>query len=803
MSAADQDRDFLASLNAKTYETLMHFSGGNERQNEMVKAVMRNIEPLLMTLGNLDAHLEAILVTDETHHEQPQEIRRKMLSYTPITLMNVFIPKLEKNLPIDISKIPDIRVLWQPLTIDPASRELCINSSFNHILIQVNEEITRASIKLTNFEHEQAPSPSDQHRDLTTLPRALRRAPHFDWRHASVSPGKTVSASTLHVDPVVPESPPHQAQEMEVARLEVSDEEEPEAMEVGPVIQEPKLRRSYAVLIHGHLLATDWFEYPIEPTLCNVSYTAEFVCQTAPAVKREIQLGRVGTMKLTGSEFIREQDPNPHKDIIFGKTGEPCPRGNRWVGLNPMLFSCDAPEEQTWDRLLVEPEIGIWAFDAVDDTITGKRNVIDISLLKHLYNTDRSYGTYRLLFDLIKKDLEANPIPPECETNIVYHVCRTGRADHLAEMINKFVILDVHDISPAKGNMRSLYKYPNGAQIGRVADLPSNYVMEMIGFNVTPNVGMHPLGSRHVRHGLHFVLQGCFYNLMVYLGITTPNGGEILTSIQNEGITSRMFLNFVDLMNKNGSFPGLRQFHPATSSFVLERLSIVAINPDIELVPTNGISKLLHVMLQISIKYRECMDRGERPPVHALLVKLFHKRRAEELVHTEEVGHWVAFTIHPEDLDEALVRESEIGRSSSTTPVQFIISRAPWRYVDPQSLSMQTVTLAGGAKYSYTVPMSFKKLQTLDEVCSTLNEFVEKFSHIDLFYIALPPGHVPHSFTLPSNQVTHSGIPRGAPDGGKHRRTKKHLKKSKTKSKTKYKPKSKTKHAKCSKRSNH
>ena len=170
---------------------------------------------------------------------------------------------------------------------------------------------------------------------------------------------------------------------------------------------------------------------------------------------------------------------------------------------------------------------------------------------------------------------------------------------------------------------------------------------------------------------------------------------------------------------------------------------------------------------------------------------------------TEEVGHWVAFTIHPEDLNDAHVRESEFGLPSSTTPVQFIISRAPWRYVDPQSLSTQTVTLVGGAKYSYTVPMSFKNLRTLDEVCLTLNEFVEKFSHIDLFYIALPPGHEPHSFTLPPNQVTHSLIPRGAPDGGKHRRTKKHLKKSKTKSKTKSKPKSKTKHAKCSKRSNH
>jgi hypothetical protein len=261
-----------------------------------------------------------------------------------------------------------------------------------------------------------------------------------------------------------------------------------------------------------------------------------------------------------------------------------------------------------------------------------------------------------------------------------------------------------------------------------------------------------------------------------------------MTSIQNKGITSRMFLNFVDLMNRHRSFAGLRHFDPATSPFIVERLPIALIQPDAALVRSNGISKLLHVMIATSEKFITTMAQGARPLPHAILVKLMHRRQREELVNTEELGHWVAFIIDPND---SALRELP----REFTPYQRAIAIAPWRFVDPQGLSIQTEQQPGTPPFSYTVPMSFKLLRTLDELCISLNEFEPKFSHIDLFYIAMPPGQVPQGFTLSSGEITNSG----APLGGKRRRTKKHLKhlkKSKSKSKSKSKTKSKSNRSK-------
>ena len=744
----------------------------------VVRTMMRHIEPLLMTLGYLDAQVQALNDREETHDETPATIREKMLGYTPATLMSGFIPELTRRIARlnqmtrmqqhQISfDVPGVEVLWQPLTIDPMTRELCVNSSFNDKLIEVNEQIERTFLALNTYKHEHAPSPSPRRRP----PAVVRRSSHFDFTAASVSPGGTVSRSSRVVDqvrePVVPVSPEYVPAYADDAASVFMEQEPisppPSEMEVGSPLP-TRHRRSYGVLIHGLLLATEWVEYPIEPilsrVLSHVTYTADCAHQPAPNYKRVIPLGWSAIVQ-HGSEFVRDADPNPYANVIFGQVGEPCPKGDGWVGLNPMLFTCDAPEElaSVPTRGVVEPEIGIWAFDSVDGIINGKRNVIDISQLKRLYNTDRSYGTYRLLFDLIKKDLEANPIQPECQINIVFHVCRTGTPHNLTDITNKFVISDGNDTT-FKGRARPLYKYPNGAQIVHVGQVP-NYVMEMIGFNV-PNqlVSMRPLGSRDVQRGLHFVLQGCFYNLMVYLGITSQNGGEVLTSIQNEGITSRMFLNFVDLMNKQRSVQFLRQFDPVTSPFIVERLPIYPIQ-QAEIDFNNGISKLLHVMLAISEKFITIMTHGGHPPAHAILVKLLHRRReGEDRVHADELGHWVAFTIDPTDIIQAHAQNA-----------QFV----PWRFVDPQGLSIHTEQQPDGSFLSYTVPMSFKRLQTLG---ISLNEFCTKFSHIDLFYVALPPGQEPQGLQFPPQQITNSIAPRL---GGKHRKTKKHCKSKRSK----------------------
>ena len=748
------------------YRRLMDFSTGSTREREVVRTTIRHIEPLLMTLGYLDAHAVALHNNTATHIAP---IRDEMLDLTPDTLMSDFIPRLKRRLrqlsiSFNISDIPGVQVLWQPLTIDSITGELCVDSSFNDKLIEVNAQITEAILALNRLKHEHAPSPSPSRMLPTDVTRALRFGPSA----VSIDPDYgDVIASEMLREPVAPFSPAYVPSYVDDAADVVVELESPTSpMDVGAAAISTQ-RRSYVILIHGDVLSSDWFKYPIEPKLCCVNYTAACVGQNAPEIKTEISLGALGTMKLSGIEFMRE-DPNNHKDIVFGMTGEPCPRGQGWIGLNPMLFTCDAAEEQVRNpgRARMDPEIGIWAFDAVDDIIGTKRNVIDISQLKRLYNTDRSYGTYRLLFDLIKTDLEANPIHPDCQINIVYHVCRTGKQVYC--VTNKFVTFDEHDFSFI-GRARPLYKYPNEANIVIVSQVPSDYVMEMIGFNVQHQaIGMQPLGSRNVQHGLHFVLQGCFYNLMVYLGIISHDEGEVLTSIQNEGITSRMFLNFVDLMNTRRSFAGLRQFDRDTSPFIVERLPIDVIR-QLRIDPNNGISKLLHVMISMSSTFAN----ARKNIAHVIFAKLMHKRRDDTLVNTEEVGHWVAFVIDPNDVD---VTRCVLSKEND---YRWAIETAPWRFVDPQSLSTHTETQSDGSSFSYTVPMSSKPLRTLDELIVLLNGFSPKFSHIDLFYIAIPPGQGVQDVCLNPPQVTNSCMPR---HGGK---TNKRLNQLKPKPKTK------------------
>jgi hypothetical protein len=847
MDAEMSDQEILASLNAETYRTLMVFSRGDERQREIVKATMRHIEPLLMTLGHLYAHVDALLVREEAHDETDESIREKMLSFTPATLVLEFMPRLTRDIldlngqiapgmfrfkrnspqfaqhfiPFNLILMTEPEVLWQPLTIVLITGELCVNSSFNDKLIEANAQITEAILALNRFKHEHAPSPPPDR----PVPPEVSGAPHFPFTVASISPSGPVRQSDLFQRPelVIPFSPAHvpafaddaadaddDADAGEDADIMEHLHEESDAMVESIQLQHPPQlhqqqhplqlhqqqhppqlghRRSYTVMLHGRTLSPSWFEFPIDEDLKHVSYTSPYAGQLAP--HRTIRLPNLPTVH--GAEFISAPDPNEHRDVIFGNSGQRCPTGTGWVGLNPVLFACDSFEELA-DPILGQfrqellPYIGIWAFDSVDGRIisNSKRNIINVEQLIRLYNTDRSYGTYRLLFEIMKKNLEQTRRTTSLpfSVNIVFHICRGGDLtqtfDHMAAT-NKFLVQD----TTMEVFMRNrFFKYPDGAQIVRVSQVP-NHVMEMIGFNLSAQfVHMHPLGSRHVRHGLHFVLQGCFYNLMVYLGIISHVGGEVMTSIQNKGINSRMFLNFVDLMNRRRSFAGLRHFDQATCPFIVERLPIALIQPDAALVHSNGISKLLHVMIDTSEKFITTMSRGERPPPHAILVKLFHRRRgerSEQLVNEEELGHWVAFILDPNDSAPRVPHEF--------THYQRAIAIAPWRFVDPQGLSIRTEHQPDGTPFSYTVPMSFKLLRTLDELCTSLNEFEPKFSHIDLFYIAMPPDQVPQGFTLPSGEITNSGVPLG----GKRRRTKKHLKKSKSKSKPKSKTKTKSK----------
>jgi hypothetical protein len=165
MSAANPNPIDLSSLKHQTYGSMI------APEVSVVAVMMRHIEPLLMSLGNLNAHVNAVLKNQETHRNTTQRIRVKMLAYTPETLQR-FLVRLTRRIgrlnstlqphqyiPFAIAEIPHIDVLWQPLTIDPITNELCVDSSFNDKLIEVNAQITDAFLALNRLGNEDAPPP--------------------------------------------------------------------------------------------------------------------------------------------------------------------------------------------------------------------------------------------------------------------------------------------------------------------------------------------------------------------------------------------------------------------------------------------------------------------------------------------------------------------------------------------------------------------------------------------------------------------------------------------------------------------
>jgi len=117
-----------------------------------------------------------------------------------------------------------------------------------------------------------------------------------------------------------------------------------------------------------------------------------------------------------------------------------------------------------------------------------------------------------------------------------------------------------------------------------------------------------------------------------------------------------------------------------------------------------------------------------------------------------------------------------------------LISATPWRYVDPQALSIQRDLATGVAQ---TVPMAFQRLNSLNEMCTLLNSFVGKYGALDLFYIALTE-EAEQSFLRfdPAQLMATTYLP--PPSGGKPRRHTMKNKKNKI-NKTKTKTKTKTK----------
>jgi hypothetical protein len=384
------------------------------------------------------------------------------------------------------------------------------------------------------------------------------------------------------------------------------------------------------------------------------------------------------------------------------------------------------------------------------------------------YKLDRSYGTYMHLFGIVREKLRiirqthTNPFT----VNTLFHSCRTGvQTASLPQLVE---VVERHDIAQSTAVPAMLYQYPTGAVVRTAAEarqISPTAVVEMFAIQIaTQPDNMVPLGHRGTG-GLHFTRQGCFYNMLVYLGIINHSQGDIMTSIQNRGITSRMFLNF---MNKIRPIAG----HHA---YMVEHLPITHIHPSIQLDVANGLSKLLHTMIALSHHYQVTGLAS----AHAIIVKLYFPG--------SDQGHWITFTLDRNDINAAAAG----GRQWSRDPTDAIslIGATPWRYVDPQALSIQRNPMTHVAE---TVPMAFQRLNSLDEMCTLLNSFVGRYGALDLFYTALPAG-TQQSFLrfdpaqlMSSTYTPHSG---GKPRRHTMKNKKNKINKTKTKTKTKTKNK--------------
>ena len=460
-----------------------------------------------------------------------------------------------------------------------------------------------------------------------------------------------------------------------------------------------------------------------------------------------------------------------HASVIQGvhSSNERCfsecdDQGDCWVALQPMLFSFESPEHEP---PAIQAQGGIWTFYFMSDGTIQRNRCMGYNEMVQLHKLDRSYGTYMHVFSIVREKLRAireihtNPFT----VNTLFHCCRVGHQLSVLPQLLEEVIR--HDIAQAAAVTYRLYKYPTGAVVCTAVEACQRHptlVVEMFAIQIAtqPN-NMVPLGHRP--GGLYFTRQGCFYNMLVYLGIINHAEGDLMTSIQNRGITSRMFLNF---MNKIRPIYG-------HYTYMVERLPITPIQPSIQLDVTNGLSKLLHTMIELSHHYQL---NPRLTSAHAIIVKLYFPMT--------ELGHWVTFTLDRSDINAAAGYRRHW--SQNRDDVVSLISATPWRYVDPQALSIQRDPVT---RVAQTVPMAFQMLNSLDEMCTLLNSFVGRYGALDLFYIALTEG-AEQSFLrfAPAHLMATTYLP--PPSGGKPRRHTMKNKKNKI-NKTKTKTKTKTK----------
>ena len=487
---------------------------------------------------------------------------------------------------------------------------------------------------------------------------------------------------------------------------------------------------SWFIVLHGEKLYSPFVEYKTPSRLNHVNFDiGDEVCASTignPLRKIEGSYAIVNAPGFEGGNVMR---------TILGLTGDRCVYDvtRQSIALQPLIFYVEPKERE---ELLRENSIGIWRFDHMDDNVTVTRTpILRWKELVQFEQLDKGYCTYMRLFGLINKDLkdliyaqQDQHKPTDFTCNIVFHCCRTGGAYRHPLTLFKQIRFGESGTP--------VYACP--PDVALVKHLPPGSVVQMFVRHMTrPLETMPPLLQRNIVGGVHVNTQGCLYNVLTYLGIITPDEGNILTAMQSVGVTSQTFIN---LMQTQTPLP-LDKY-----GYAIERHFPII----------GGLRRLRVLMTGMEQTYRDYPGHFHS---YAVFVKLYWLQYKPNTQIVSDNGHWCLLTINDTQTYDAISRNGFI----------------PWRFVDPQGLSVR-VDPATGARM--TVPMTFHALNDQAAMDAKFNELDNKFQAIDLFFVVKSVDATPVSFgaIVPDLKL-----------GGKQRNTKNKTKKNAKKNKTKRK----------------
>ena len=459
---------------------------------------------------------------------------------------------------------------------------------------------------------------------------------------------------------------------------------------------------SYFIIIHGSTISEHRIAYKIDSTIGkNIKYA---VNRGQCPNYEPIQGVSIGANQLL-TEYAGIK-------YVLGQQGEKCDyhEGSGSVILQPLSFSIHPTHVELPEY---KNSIGIWRYDHWSNDTYTQVCLINWNALQTMYGLDQRFCTYMFLFNFILKDLKTikNTVR-EVNANIMFFCCREQSSEN-----HPIPILDTVTVD----GMVPFYKLPTDATVFQTTGANGIMFMKIIPF---VNERMNPM--LFFQGGVHITIQGCLYNLLTYYNILTEKDGNILTSMQSEGVTARQFIN---IMDQHGKLIGEK---PHT--YMVERLLIKI-----------GVDRLLNVIITI-----ENMVRARPDPdtlTYAIFVKLYplnYKPRTQEY---SEIGHWVSFSFSKEH---------------------------GCRFVDPQTLSLNS-------PQGMTVSKTHEQLDSLEKLTHLLKYFFSNYQAIDFIYVN--PCGKQHSIATCAIPDSASPIDARVLQGGK---AKKNKSKKHNKSKPKY-----------------